>query len=280
LIDIMTFSREWHALSREAELCAELLAAGTTALGDAHHAGQGLYTQAFFGLAGGLERLAKLIIIVDHAAAHAGAFPNNKTLRSYGHELSTLMDACETIIAKSARDPMATTRPRNPIHTGITGTLDEFARLTRYYNLDMLSGGSAPKLPEPIAAWWSRVAEPILERHYTKAMRRRDEADAAMLEAMFGDRATVVHHSEAEEIIDSVTKLHLRAGATRVVQRYGRVYTLQIVRWLVEGLCDLLRALPNGKASEAFMGLNEPFVLFRNDDQYFRGRKTWSIYRP
>ena len=65
-----------------------------------------------------------------------------------------------------------------------------------------------------------------------------------------------------------------------MVQRYGRMYTLQIVRWLVEGLCDMLRAVPQGKAANALMGLNEPFVLFRNDDAYFRSRKTWSIYRP
>jgi hypothetical protein len=276
----MTFSREWHAFGREAELCAELLAAGTTALGDAHHASGGLYSQAFFGLAGGIERLAKLIVIVDHAAAHGGSFPDNKTLRSFGHGLRGLLNACEGIIVKYAQDPIAATRPTGAIHLGIATTLDEFATLTRYYNLDLLSGWSVGRFPEPIAAWWSRVGEPIIQRHYTPSMRKRDEADAARLEQMFADRATVIHHTEKEEPIDSVTKLWLRAGASRVVQRYGRMYTLQIVRWLVEGLCDMLRAVPQGKAADALMGLNEPFVLFRNDDAYFRSRKTWSIYRP
>ena len=50
----MTFSAEWRALQREAQLAAEQLAAGVTALGRANHAQTGLYSQAFFGLSVGL----------------------------------------------------------------------------------------------------------------------------------------------------------------------------------------------------------------------------------
>jgi hypothetical protein len=46
----MTSPPEWHALDREAELAAEQIASGITALGRANHAQKGYYTQAFFGL--------------------------------------------------------------------------------------------------------------------------------------------------------------------------------------------------------------------------------------
>ena len=69
----MSFPPEWHALGREAELSAEQIAQGVTALGKANHAQKGIYTQAFFGLSIGLERLAKLILLADHAISNSGA---------------------------------------------------------------------------------------------------------------------------------------------------------------------------------------------------------------
>lgn len=278
--DPMTLTPQWHALNREAELSAELIANGATALGNADHACRGLYTQAFFGLAIGMERLAKLIIVVDHATVNNGHFPDNQVLRKFGHGLRELLDACGQAIAKYPPDPAWGKRPNEPIHQEIVLTLDEFATISRYYNLDFLAAGSATRFPEPIGAWWRRVATPILERHYTQRMRERDKADAGMLETMFGDRAAVIHYNEAEEPIDSITALWQRAGATRVVQRYGRMYVLQIVRWLVEGLSAVTHRRTGDQGSDLFRGLDEPFVLFRNEDEYLRSRKTWSIYRP
>ena len=75
------FSVRWHALGREAELAAEQLAAGVTALGRANHAQRGYYSQAFFGMSIGFERAAKLIIIADHAIREHGSFPTSAMIR-------------------------------------------------------------------------------------------------------------------------------------------------------------------------------------------------------
>jgi hypothetical protein len=271
---------EWHALGREAQLAAELIAGGVTALGSASHACQGLYTQAFFGLAMGIERLAKLIIVADHAITHDGRFPDNQTLRDFGHSLARLLDTCEPVIAKYPSKDGWTRRPREAIHQGIILTLDEFATLSRYYNLDLLVGGKASRLPEPIGAWWCRVGVPILERHYGERARQRDQAQAEAIQAIMGAHAAVLHHNEEGDLISSIGALSTRAGATKVVQRYGRVYALQLVRWLVEGISAISHVGAYERQMDALMGLGEPFVLFLNDDSYFRGRKTWSIYRP
>ena len=280
MFETIKFPLEWHALGREAQLAAELIAGGVTALGAANHACQGLYTQAFFGFAIGLERLAKLIIVADHAITHGGQFPDDKTLRKFGHALTALLDACEPIIEKYASKAPDVKRPREPIHEGIVLTLDEFATLSRYYNLDLLVGGKASQLPEPIGAWWHRVGLPILKRHYSEKARQKDQAQAAALQAIIGGRAAVLHHSEEGDFIGSVEALSARAGATHVVQRYGRLYSLQIVRWLAEGISRIAHAGAYGQNLDALMGLDEPFVLFLNEDHYFRSRKTWSIYRP
>jgi hypothetical protein len=55
----MMFSPQWHAIDREGQLAAEQLASGVTILGRANHGLKGLYTQAFFALSIGIERLAR-----------------------------------------------------------------------------------------------------------------------------------------------------------------------------------------------------------------------------
>jgi hypothetical protein len=75
-----------------------------------------------------------------------------------------------------------------------------------------------------------------------------------------------------------VATLVRRAGATRVVQKYGRLYVLQIVRGLSYAISDLVQEAAYTYRFEAFLGLDEPFKVFLNGDRYFRTRKSWPIY--
>lgn len=93
----MMLSTEWRALQREAQLAAEQIAIGVTTLGKANHAQPGLYSQAFFGLSIGLERLGKLIIIANHAIDNSGRFPSDNDLRQIGHDLRKILSKCELI---------------------------------------------------------------------------------------------------------------------------------------------------------------------------------------
>ena len=66
---------EWHSLQREAALVRHLVGSGVTSLGKASYGNKiGEYYTAFFGLSTGLERLAKLILVVDHVIINNGAF--------------------------------------------------------------------------------------------------------------------------------------------------------------------------------------------------------------
>lgn len=273
------FSAEWHALGREQQLAAEQIAAGVTALGKANHAQQGIYTQAFFGLSIGLERLAKLILISDYAIDHSGTFPTNDGLRKIGHDIGVLLDRCAPLAKKYRSGKEYSEQPAAPVHQGIVTTLTEFGRLSRYYNLDLIVGGTGARLPEPIAAWWQRVGTPILQKHYSERQRAKDAAQSAAMAALFGEVTHVVHHSEDMTPISDLETLSGHAGATRIVQKYGRLSVLQIVRWLAYLMVDL-SYVANSAGIEPLFGSNEPFVLFLNDDRYFLSRKTWSIYRP
>ena len=112
----MAFPPEWHTLGREAELAAEQLAIGVTALGRANHTQKGLYHQAFFALSIGFERLAKLILVAEYAVENNGEWMTDQTLKSIGHDISALLDACDPISAKHLSDKNWSERPNDPVH--------------------------------------------------------------------------------------------------------------------------------------------------------------------
>ena len=97
--------------------------------------------------------------------------------------------------------------------------------------------------------------------------------------SLLGDCSAVLHHLEDGTELNSASELFGRAGATAVVQKYGRLYTLQIVRWLASILFELSHCGAYEKRIESLLGLHEPFVMFGNDDRFLRRRRTWSTYR-
>jgi hypothetical protein len=273
----VTLDAQWQAVQREAQLAAEQAAHGVTVLGRANHAQTGLYTQAFFALSIGLERMGKLIFLAHHAIRSGGAFPTDHDLRKIGHDLAPLLAKCEAIGGGLGqhRDYMA--RPFDTIHRGIEDVLSLFATKLRYYNLNHLTG-VAQDQQDPVALWWEKVATPICDRHYSQQQREKDEASAVNIENILADSSLVIHSMETGEPILDVHTLVARGKATRVVQKYGRLYTLQIVRWLASIIFDLSHREAYEQRIKALLGLHEPFAIFLNEDKYLRDRKTWSTY--
>lgn len=273
------FGAQWRAMQREAQLAAEQAAHGVTVLGRANHAQTGFYTQAFFALSIGLERMGKLIFLADYAIRNKGAFPTDQDLRKIGHDLDSLLDKCEEIGACLSQNRDYSARPNDQIHQGIEKVLSLFATKLRYYNLNHLSGADQGQ-QDPVALWWEKVATPICDRHYSERQRERDETKAAAMEFMIGDNSTVIHTTENGVPIRDVNSFFARGRVTRVVQIYGRLYTMQIVRWLTSIIFDLSHRGAYEQRIQALLGLYEPFTIFMNEDNYFRRRRTWSIYSP
>ncbi len=275
----MGLSVEWRALQHESQLAAVQVATGVTALGQANYAQTGLYSIAFSGLSIGLERLGKLIIVADLAIRNNGSFPTNSNLKQIGHQLQDILTKCETIGKTVDADREYSSRPTDLIHQGIEETLSDFAVKSRYYNLEFI-GGAAEQQTDPIALWWYKVAKPIIERHYSSRQRMADVNKGLVTSQLIGNNMIVHHHGEDDVEINDIGDFFARPGAIAVVQKYGRLYTLQIVRWLASMLSELSHCGAYQKRIEPLIGLDEPFAIFGNEDQYLRDRKTWSIYRP
>lgn len=274
-------SPSFLALMREAALAAEHMGMGVTALGKANYAHHAHYPQAFFALSVGMERAAKLALLVDYAIQHKGAFPDNKQLRQFGHDLRGLLLAVDGIAVSGRLSADVERLPRSPIHDGIIDTLSAFAsNVTRYYNLDIVTNAPGVKhAADPVSSWFRNVVEPIVDNHVSTRHKEQVEADAALMDALTGDVTKVLHRSETGQPIETVYDASRQTGLTQRAEPYVRLYVLQIVRFLASVLSDLgYQAHVAGLEDVPY--LSEVFAIYNNDDSMLKSRKTWSIYKP
>jgi len=271
-------SQAFVALLREAGIASSMLGSGVTLLGKASARHHGIYNEAFFDLSIGLERLAKLIIVVEHAVSHNGEFLDNNILKKrYGHKIGALLECTQRLAAKYLQGQKYGVLPNTDIHNAMVEVLSDFAHKTRYYNLNLLTDSGNGSSVDPIAAWYWRVGQPIMARHYSKRQRTQDSQFAASLEEAIGSVMLVHHTREDGELIGSVQDASLTQAQTKIVSKYSRFYALQIIRHLAYLLWEVeSEAQQRGLADIPY--LHEFFGIFMNEDSYFRRRKTWLPY--
>ena len=270
---------EWHSIRREAALVRHLVGSGVTAFGRANYADKtGEYYTAFFGLSVGLERLAKLILVADHAVSHNGQMPEQRVVRKFGHKLVDLTNAADAVSEKH-KLTLDYPRPTTAISAMIIECLDAFADAGRGRYANFVALGD-PNLgqEEPIRKWWGEVAKLILKEHdYGKQAQERVEARAKVVDTLMSPLKIVHHINESGEAMQDVLSSSIRTGQTHIVQRYGRYYALTVVRWLAELFSDLSRSACHTHNADAFFGVWEYFQTYTLDDSFLKTRKIWPL---
>lgn len=267
----------WTALARESSTAAEHICIGAMALGRANHAHHAYYGQAFFALSVGFERAAKIAISVDAALSSDGDLPSQRTLRQYGHDLSSLMERVDAIAEARAVPGPEGRLPREAIHTAILGVLSDFAtNKTRYYNFDLLAGSVTNTSPQdPVADWYNRVTAEIIRRHLSSAKRAQFEREARSLQDSCGSMSLVIHTNEVGDAITDTYGLQLHGRISEFAKPFARMYVLQIARFLATLLRELGAAAQSLKP-QCVPYLGEFFAVFEQTDRDFRTRKTWT----
>jgi len=269
---------EWQALHREAILVSQLIGAGVTTLGRASYAsGLGEYYTAFFGLSIGIERLAKLILVVDHVLCYAGKLPDPIAIKEYGHELAKLIKEADAIAQKHGLQ-LRYPRPNDPISHAVVSSLDAFAEATkgRYANFGAIGNPSFNRANEPVAKWWREVVEPILSKHYRgKRAEAGVNANAQLVDGSIGSLSSVNFLDETGGVIDDVEGASKRTGQSKWAQKYGRFYTLLMVRWLAGIFTDLTEANGYKTGFEVLFGHSELFSPYQMEDSILLSRKSW-----
>ena len=272
-------SQAFVTLMKEGSLAGEIVCAGLNALRKATTPKSGLYELALFNLSIGFERFCKLVVLIDFYLANDSRFPTNDYLKKkYGHDLSMLFKEVARIVKERRIDEKYSTFPNSDIHQKIISTLSEFAKLTRYYNLDFLTGGKSSKLQSGSAAWVRDVGDLILRRHYSIKKQMDDILDAQELDASMRQRFVAIRFDETGDPISTLQEGLIHSAKVQVIQKWGQFYCLQLVRYLVEVL-EELRILAYRVGSQDIPFFGELLSCFLNDDKMLKSRKTWEIPR-
>lgn len=271
---------EWKALHREASLVSQIIGSGATALGRASYgSGFGEYYTAFFGLSIGIERLAKLILVADYALDNGGALPGQSVVRKYGHKLKELVAQVAVIAAKRGIT-VPHIGPDQPICAAVVNCLDAFSDASkgRYANFEAIGNPNFNVADEPVNKWWTEVVDPILDKHY-RGKRAEDEVKqrAAIIDAMMGDMTLVLHTNETGGVMSELNTASERTGQTKWAQKYGRFYTLSVVRWLAYIFDEMTHTAGYAPGLDSLFGHYEFFQTYTVDDDFLLTRKVWPL---
>ena len=270
---------EWWFVRGEAMLVRHVVGAGVTALGYANYADKnGEYYRAFFELTIGLERFAKLILVINFALCNQGKMPDEELVRKFGHSIKELLNAVEDI-QQAHELALCNSRPKDDVAVAIVENLDAFADAKRGRYANFASIGNPKSCQhEPIKRWWNEVAELVLsQRYYGKPVQKRIESNACIAGELLSDNAFVHYTSETREHITEVESASLRSGQSGLVQKWTKYHTLTIVRWLAEIHRDLSHLATYDAGLHAFYGCWEYFDCYRVEDKLLKSRKVWPL---
>jgi hypothetical protein len=262
----------------EAGIAAEAVCAGLTSLRKATYAAHGLYLYAFLSLSVGIERILKLIVVLDHAIENAGLFPTKTELKSYGHDIGELFKTAEAIAQRRGVAIGDSQLPDRVIGQAIIAFLTKFATDTRYYNLNVLSQNNATlPVSDPMAEWFTTVGIPLLDAKYSEKQRLLDEHRAKSLGRIM-DPFTMVRRTAEDGTPILSMEAELRHGPrVAIVQKEGTFHCAVLVKYLTNVLWNLNHQAFSTPAVSV-PHLYEFFALFLNEHSYLRSRKTFPTH--
>lgn len=175
----------YKTLEQESFVIRSCLATGLTELRNANLDEQGRYYSAFFQLAIGIERLAKMALILDHMARNNLQPPGQSTVKGYGHDLQILVSKVSTIASLAGSTPF----PLDPLCGKVVVFLSEFAKGMRYANLDALATGKPHR--DPLSEW-NDILQEVIATKIPKTTRRRISAMSGSIAELLAGKAMVI----------------------------------------------------------------------------------------
>lgn len=195
------FSTTYQLLEQEGLVVRSCLCTGLTELRNANLNNKGRYYTAFFQLATGIERMAKLALILDHMGQNNLLPPGANGVRSYGHDLETLFAKVQTT-SKERGYILASSFTISPLSTRILKFLSEFAKGMRYANLDALASGNTQR--KPLHEWELILQDAMASKVSAKTNQRITQQSTAIANAI-EDVSIVIASDLADTPLSMVT---------------------------------------------------------------------------
>jgi hypothetical protein len=254
-------------LMREAAFSSRSIGIGLTELRKYDFANKGSFFHALASIALGVERLLKLLVMYSHRIENNDSFPTNNELKDkYGHKIIPLRDYVRRFSEIRGYTTSWAVHGED-LSKRILNILSDFARFSRYYNLDVLTGLDV-KEDEPLVRWEKEVGSIILKRHPPKSQIRPEKFNGfcAMLDSVAEFKHTGV---DGAELIDARSMI-LASESSLPMQKFSFFYTYRIIRVLAQLLMEV-----EMKAG-FYPFLYEFFSIFMiPNDKYVLGKKSW-----
>lgn len=255
-------------LSREAALSAQQLGIGLTSIRKYNFTSKGVFYSGMFSLTIGLERILKIILLLDYHISN-GSYPNdNKFLRRKGHNIQDLIKECNLIKNKFSVEKHE--YPSSQITKEIITFLSDFATTSRYYNLDVIIGDKKT-INEPLARWDSDICSLILKKHppsKKKIDKYKNLAD------MICDISFVDHTLDDGMRVNDAHTFFEQSAFVEDKQAYSVLYLYKIVQYSLHTLKELdYKMNPQLCLREHFLNLEMANLTTAS----ILRRKNWSL---
>lgn len=256
----------WDRFAHEAGLASYCIGTGLASLRKSNFAEPRHYYGAFFDYTIGLERVVKLALIVDHCVEH-GRFPDSERyVRQYGHSLVDLMAALPKIRDELSPDARIWEAPGGAVADAAISVLSEFASVTRYYNIGVLTGKEPTA--DPVERWFREVGVPLLaSRKKAPGVRWAKSVDDAI-----GDNMQIRFTDATGRPVSSIEGLAQMSRDSEFVAKESTFICAKWARYATAVLCS--RAEQVGSDFD-FPYFEEFFLPFRLEDALLKQRKTF-----
>lgn len=208
-------------MANECGLTVSMIDSGLDALKKANISQKGLYYQAFFSLSIGIERLLKISLISEYRVENEGEFPNNNKMKKYGHDLNKLLKSLNI-------------KFENNIDLSIVSLLNDFAKSSRYYNVDVMVNG-LPRINDPLVEWNS-IRNQIIECYDSQI--ERDE-NKYQLAALLDSNSIFIHHDLTGRLLDGAYDVLSEYEIKEMVQNYSVQHVFGIIIIIVDNLMEI-----------------------------------------
>lgn len=268
---IPAFPQSFLLLQQEGYLISSCLSIGLTELRTANVHNKGAFYSSLFNLSVGFERLLKAIVIIDHMLCNNLSVPTKKQLQNYGHNISELYDSCEKIAIKRGAT-LPSRLQLDKIDQELISLLSDFARSTRYHNLDALSSSQSGNDP---LTHWGQIIIAILAKDVSPSQKQKIFTRANIVASAIDDMAITLMHGLDQRPLTTLEALSLPGLHDQAV----KFAVLRIVNILspIRELISLIshEAYHLGLSAPPFPQMQEFLEWLWDDRQYVLRKKKW-----
>ena len=260
---------EKYFINRETKMARRLIDEGVTAIRKANYTDDGIesYYLAFFLLSAGLERLSKLVVILDRSLNVGGPLTASRWVKGFSHNIEDLFEEMNYITSKR-KIVLKYRYPDNPITQAIIRNIDTFAKggAGRYANYACMENPQNDN-NEPIRKWWNEVGLEIIKKHYqNKDIQKIIECHEKDIDRTMGSSTTPVIFDETGNKISGASSAFVRSAKAAIAQDWTPFYTLIIVRWISALYYELSQSISSQARRETFNESSNHFQAYIVDD--------------